>query len=61
MAWIKLIALMAEKGINGNKLAELTGMHIMSISKLKNGKMNPSMDSVERIAEALGVEKKELF
>lgn len=59
--WIKLIQVMNEKKVKGKDLAEKTGLHVMTISSLRSGKRNPSMETLELLAKALGVEKKELL
>ena len=52
---------MGEKGINKSQLTEKSGLNKMTISKLLNGKTDPKPETVKRIAEALGVEMKDLI
>lgn len=49
--------LMAEKGMNGQRLATTSGINAMTISRILNKpNYNPSIPIVEAIAKALGVE-----
>ena len=43
-----------EKGITQKELSELTGIAQGDISKLENGSANPSVRTLERVANALG-------
>ena len=42
-------------GITQSKLAELSGIHPVSIRKYETNKMIPQAQQIDRIAEALGV------
>ena len=42
-------------GITQGKLAELTGIHPVSIQKYETNKMQPQPTQIERIATALGI------
>lgn len=42
------------KGFSQKQLAEAIGSEQEHISKLENGKVNPSLDYLEKIANALG-------
>ena len=42
-----------EKGITQDKLADMLNCDRAHISKLENGKLNPSLNYLQRIAEAL--------
>lgn len=53
--------IMQEKGVTSASLSTMIGIHKVSISNIINGKLNPSAETLERIAEALGVEMWELF
>ncbi|MDR0575526.1 MAG: helix-turn-helix domain-containing protein [Tannerella sp.] len=44
-----------EKGLSTYQLAELTGLRQPHISRLEKGKMNMSIDTLNKIAAALGV------
>ena len=59
--WVKLVSIMAEKGINGKELAEKLQVHENTISGLRSGKRSPSMKMLNKLAEAFGIDKKELF
>ncbi|MBR4209162.1 MAG: helix-turn-helix domain-containing protein [Lachnospiraceae bacterium] len=45
----------AQKGISQKELAEATGMDQSDISKIERGVANPSVGTLNRIAEALGL------
>ena len=42
-------------GITQAKLAELSGIHPVSIRKYETNKMTPQTEQIDKIAEALGV------
>jgi len=42
-------------------LAELAGVHYNTLRRIENGRSNPSVDSLVRIAETLGTTVAELF
>ncbi len=48
-----------EKGLTINKVAELIGVNRVSLSSAING--NPTVETLEKIANALGVPVSELF
>ena len=50
-----------EKGWNQTELAYRSKMSVSIISLIENGKRNASTNTLERIAEALGVEVVDLF
>ena len=50
-----------EKGITLNEIAEKVGITQPSISRIVNGRMNPTLDTLEKIADSLGVCISELF
>ncbi|AGK98199.1 helix-turn-helix domain-containing protein [Clostridium pasteurianum] len=51
-----------EKHITINKLAELAGMSVGYLSDIENNKKkNPTIDKIEKIADALGITIKELL
>ena len=52
---------MEEKGVTSVSMATSIGIHKVSFSNIINGKINPSAETLEKIAEALGVEMWELF
>lgn len=45
-----------EKNLSQEKLAELSGLHRTYISTLERERRNISIDNIERIASALGIE-----
>ena len=53
--------LMKKKGVNGRSLAALVGTTQPNMSALLSGKCSPNLNSLERVASALGVELYELF
>lgn len=53
--------LMKKKGVNGRSLAALVGTTQPNISALLSGKCSPNLNSLEKVASALGVEVYELF
>jgi transcriptional regulator with XRE-family HTH domain len=58
---LRIKEIMEEKGVTSVSLAEAVGIHKVSVSNIINGKINPSAETLEKIAEALGVEMWELF
>ena len=44
--------------INQAKLAQLSGIGLNSLSRLESGKGNPTLGSLQKIAEVLGFEPK---
>ena len=45
----------ARSGLTLEALAERTGMHASNVSRLESGKHTPSLETLERVAAALGV------
>ncbi|MBQ8520017.1 MAG: helix-turn-helix transcriptional regulator [Bacteroides sp.] len=58
---LRIKELMEEKGVTSVSMATSIGIHKVSFSNIINGKINPSAETLEKIAEALGVEMWELF
>ena len=58
---LRIKELMEEKGVTSISMAAAIGVHKVSFSNIINGKINPSAETLEKIAEALGVEMWELF
>ena len=52
---------MEVKGVTSASIAEAIGIHKVSVSNIINGKLNPSTETLERFASALGVEVWELL
>lgn len=51
-----LKSLRIEKGITQEKLAELSNLDVTFISKMENGKLQPSLTTIFSVAKALGVQ-----
>jgi transcriptional regulator with XRE-family HTH domain len=49
------------KGLNLRELAEIVGCSVGALSKIENGKMNPSLSMLHKIGAALGVNIAALF
>ena len=58
---LRIKELMEEKGVTSASVATIVGIHKVSVSNIINGKINPSAETLEKFAEALGVEMWELF
>jgi len=50
-----LKSLRIEKGFTQEKLAELSNLDVTFISKMENGKLQPSLTTIISISKALGV------
>jgi len=50
-----------KSGVTQEKLAELTGLSVVYVGYLEQGKNNPSLEVIYRLADALGVEAGELL
>lgn len=50
-----------EKGLSQEELAHRARVHQAYLSGLENGRRNPSIKIIERIADALGVDVVDLF
>lgn len=57
----KLKVKMAELGISNKELAALTGLTVVYISMIRNNKVNITMATLQKIADALQIEVKELL
>jgi transcriptional regulator with XRE-family HTH domain len=57
----KIKKLRAVKGITQEKLAETAGISVDFLSLIERGRNAPSLESIEKIAKALGVPVKEIF
>lgn len=51
-----LVSARKNAGLTQTQLAELTGIRQPNIARLESGKYPPNLDSLERIAKALGKE-----
>ena len=59
MATLRVKEIAKQRGLTMAKLAEQLGMHPVNLSNALNG--NPTLATLSKIAEALGVEVVELF
>ncbi len=57
---LKIKLLRNKLGISQEKLAELSELSKNSIGAIERGTSSPAIDTLERIANALGIELKEL-
>lgn len=46
---------MGLRELTGEKLAEITGLSVSTVSNIRTGKVEPSLSSLQKIAEALSV------
>lgn len=53
-----LVRARSEKNISQKQLAELTGINQADISRIENGNANPSLRTLQRLAEGLGMKLK---
>ena len=58
---VRLKEVLSEKGVTSAELADRVGVSKATVSNLINNKTMPSLDTLEKIADALGVEMWELF
>ena len=56
-----IIRLMMERNLSARALSKKIGMNDWYITRMLNGKIDPSLDALFNIAEALRVEPAELF
>lgn len=57
----RLKQLRKERGITQEKLADMTGLSVESISNIERGVFGPKFDNLEKIAAALEIDVKLLF
>lgn len=57
----KIRLLRRQRGLSQEKLAEVIKMDFTSVNELENGKRNPSLKTIHKIAGALKVSVKDLF
>lgn len=50
-----------QRGLKQEQLAEMAKMDFSSINEIENGKRNPSLKTLNKIARALKVSPKDLF
>ena len=58
---LRIKELMEVKGVTSASIAAIVGIHKVSVSNIINGKINPSAETLEKFAEALGANMWELF
>lgn len=58
---VRLKEVLSEKGVTSAELAGRVGVSKATVSNLINNKTMPSLDTLKKIADALGVEMWELF
>ena len=44
-----------QSGLSQSRLAELSGVHYVTVSRILNGKISPSVEICERLAKAAGM------
>ena len=57
----KVSTLRKVRAISQEELAQLSGLHRTYISDLERGRRNVALENIEKIANALGQDIKELF
>lgn len=57
----KLRRLREEKGVSQEELSKEAGLDRTYVGKIERGKKSPSLNTVEKLGDALGVEVWELF
>ncbi|MBM7643725.1 helix-turn-helix domain-containing protein [Streptococcus loxodontisalivarius] len=57
----RLRAIRKERNISQEQLSELAGVESRYINKLENGKLNPTLNTLEKIMLALDISYRELF
>jgi transcriptional regulator with XRE-family HTH domain len=57
----RLREIRTSKGISQEKLAELSGLHRTYVSSVERFERNITIDNMERLASALGVDLRELL
>jgi transcriptional regulator with XRE-family HTH domain len=57
----KVSTLRKARAISQEELAQLSGLHRTYISDLERGRRNVALENIEKIANALGQDIKELF
>lgn len=58
---LRIKELCKEQGMSMELLANAVGIHRVSLSLISSGKMNPTLDTLQKIADALNVPITELF
>lgn len=58
---LRIREVMTEKNVASKAIVEALGINKVTVSNIVNGKTNPSLETVQRIAEVLGVPFWQLF
>lgn len=58
---LRIKEILKQRGVTQKGLAEKIGVSVISISRIAKGEQNPSLDTLQKIADALGVPLTELF
>ena len=61
MVSFRIKEICAQKGVTQKVLSEMVGVSTTSLSRIITSEQKPSLDTLEKIASALGVEVSELF
>jgi len=59
--WVHLFQLRNKAGMTQAKLAEKTNLSVDQISRIERGERAPSLESIEKISNALKIRSSELF
>lgn len=57
----KLAQVRKAQGLSQERLAEISGVHRVSIARIESGEISPNIRTLERLATALGVTVNELI
>lgn len=58
---LRIAQLRAERGMSQRKLALVLGMDRVTLNRIEQGRGNPTLDTLQRIADGLDVPIEELF
>lgn len=58
---IVLYKIRAEKGYSDRRLAEKSGISKSEINNIENGKRSPTLDTLKKLADALGCRIEDLY
>jgi transcriptional regulator with XRE-family HTH domain len=50
-----------EKGISQTSLSEISGIHFVTINRIFNGHISPTIETCEKLAKAAGVNPERIF
>ena len=57
----RIVELLNERGMSNSALAAKAGVHTSTIDSIINPPMNPTLSSIEKICDGLGVTVREFF